>query len=201
MKASALMIPDPITITDRASIQEAIELMKVNSIRHLPVVGTNRQIKGLVTLADLRQGLIPSMLGDVTLKDLMIRRPVSASPNDDIEVVARLIYTHKISGMPVVKGGKVVGIITETDILRAFIDMLGILTASSRIDVVVGEEPDAFKKALQIIGDCGAKIINVGMAAQPTGERIHYFRLSPCKTAPIKKALKKGGFEVVAAVD
>jgi acetoin utilization protein AcuB len=175
--------------------------MKVNAIRHLPVVGTNRQIKGLVTLADLRQGLIPSMLGDVTLADLMIRQPVAVSPDDDIEVVARLIYTHKISGMPVVKSGKVVGIITETDILRAFIDMLGILTASSRIDVVVGEDPAAFKKALQVIGDCGAEIINVGMTAQQTGQRLHYFRLLPCKTAPIKKALKKNGFEVVASVD
>lgn len=201
MKASTLMIPDPITISERASIQEAIEVMKVNAIRHLPVVGTNRQLKGLVTLADLRQGLIPSMLGDVTLKDLMIANPISAGPDDDIEVVARLIYVHKISGMPVVKAGKVVGIITETDIFRAFIDMLGILTASSRIDVMLGDEPDAFKKAVQIIGDCGADIINVGMTAQQTGQRTHYLRLSPCKTAPIKKALKKAGFEVVAAMD
>jgi len=201
MKASTLMIPDPITINERASIPEAIEVMKVNSIRHLPVVGTNRQIKGLVTLADLRQGLIPSMLGDVTLKDLMIRNPIAVRPDDDIEVVARLIYNHKISGMPVVKAGKVVGIITETDIFRAFIDMLGILTSSSRIDVILGEEADAFKKAVHIIGDGGAEIINSGVTTQPNGQRIHYFRLSPCKTAPIKKALKKAGFEVVAAMD
>jgi len=201
MKASTLMIPDPITISDRSSIQEAIAVMKVNAIRHLPVVGPNRQLRGLVTLADLRQGLIPSMLGDVTLKDLMIADPIAVGPDDDIEVVARLIYAHKISGMPVVKAGKVVGIITETDIFRAFIDMLGILTASSRIDVVLGDEPDAFKKAVQIIGDCGAEIINVGMTAQQTGKRTHYFRLSPCKSASIKKALKKAGFDVVAMLD
>ena len=76
MKINALMIPDPITITENASIQEAIELMKVNSIRHLPVVGTGNRLKGFVTLSDLRQGFIPSMLGEVSLADLIIRNPI-----------------------------------------------------------------------------------------------------------------------------
>ena len=69
MKIKSLMIPDPITITEKASIAEAIEMMKVNSIRHLPVVGKNMTLKGFVTLADLKQGLIPSMIGGVSLDD------------------------------------------------------------------------------------------------------------------------------------
>ena len=73
MKIHSLMIPDPITITANASIGEAIELMKINSIRHLPVVSRSRKLKGFLTLADLKQGLIPSMLGDLTLQDLMIK--------------------------------------------------------------------------------------------------------------------------------
>ena len=73
MKISALMIPNPITITESASISEAIELMKVNSIRHLPVVSEENKLEGFVTLADLKQGLIPSMVGDISLQDLMVR--------------------------------------------------------------------------------------------------------------------------------
>lgn len=201
MKINALMIPDPITITENASITEALELMKLNSIRHLPVIAADNLLRGFVTLADLKQGLIPSMVADVSLSDLMISNPITVDPNDDIEIAAQLIYKHKISGIPVVTDSRLVGIITETDILRAFIDMMGILTGSSRIDVVIKDERGAFKEASQIINDSGGDIINVGMTAQQTSKRIYYFRLTACKTDGIKKALESKGFEVLDAMD
>jgi acetoin utilization protein AcuB len=201
MKIHSLMIPDPITITANASISEAIELMKVNSIRHLPVVAEGNILRGFLTLADLKQGLIPSMLGDLTLQDLMIKDPITVSPDDDIEIAAQLIYKNKIGGMPVVKDDQLVGIITESDILRTFIDMMGILSSTSRIDVVIQDKSGSLKKALQIINDKGGDVINVGMTAQQTGKRIYYFRLAACKTEVIKKALERQGYEVLAAMD
>ena len=201
MKISSLMIPNPITITAHASISEALELMKINSIRHLPVVSKGNMLLGFLTLADLKQGLIPSMLGDLSLEDLMIKDPITVSPDDDIEIAAQLIYIHKIGGMPVVKDGRLTGIITATDILRTFIDMMGILSSTSRIDVVIGDQPGSFKKALQIINDMGADIINVGRTAQQTGQQIYFFRLGACKTEAIKKTLEKEGYEVLAAMD
>ncbi len=201
MNISSLMIPDPITVTEDTSITEAIELMKVNSIRHLPVVSSGNILRGFVTLADLKQGLIPSMVGNLSLSDLMIHEPITVDPDDGLEIAAQLIYKHKIGGMPVVKNRKLVGIITGTDILLAFIDMMGILTSSSRIDVVIKDKPGSLKKAMQIINDSGGDIINVGMTAQQTKERIYYFRLSACKTRVIKKALEEGGFKVLDAMD
>jgi acetoin utilization protein AcuB len=201
MKIHSLMIPDPITITANATISEAIELMKINSIRHLPVVAEGNTLQGFLTLADLKQGLIPSMLGDLTLQDLMIKDPITVGPDDDIEIAAQLIYKNKIGGMPVVKGDQLVGIITASDILRTFIDMMGILSSTSRIDVVIDNKAGSLKKALQIINDKGGDIINVGMTTQQSGKRIYYFRLSACKTGVIKKALEKQGYEVAAAMD
>jgi acetoin utilization protein AcuB len=201
MKIHALMVSDPITISSHASISDAIELMKVNSIRHLPVVAEDNLLEGFLTLADLKQGLIPSMLGDLNLRDLMITEPITVRSEDDVEIAAQLIYKHKIGGMPVVDNGRLVGIITATDILRTFIDMMGILTSTSRIDVVVGDRPGGLKEALQIINDEGADIINVGMTADQPGQRGYYFRLAACKTAKIKKALEKKGYEVPAALD
>ncbi len=201
MKIHSLMIPDPITITANASISEAIELMKINSIRHLPVVSQGRRLEGFLTLVDLKQGLIPSMLGDLTLQDLMIKEPITVSPDDDIEFAAQLIYKNKIGGMPVVKGEQLAGIITATDILRTFIDMMGILSSTSRIDVVIGDQSGSLKTALQIINDKGGDIINVGMTSQQTGKRVYYFRLAACKTAGIKKALQNQGYEVLEAMD
>ena len=201
MKIQSLMIKSPITIGPNASVGEAIELMKANSIRHLPVIDKAKRLIGFLTLADLKQGLIPSMLGDVSLDDLMIKNPITVSPDDDIEFAAQLIYNHKIGGMPVVKAGKLVGIVTATDILRTFIDMMGILSTTSRIDVELEEQPAAFKKAMQIINDNGGDIINVSMTPRQKGKRVYYFRLSACKTNVIKKALEKERFNVIAAMD
>jgi acetoin utilization protein AcuB len=201
MKIQSLMIKNPITIGPNASVGEAIELMKANSIRHLPVVTSGKRMAGFLTLADLKQGLIPSMLGDVSLDDLMIKNPITVSPDDDIEFAAKLIYNHKIGGMPVVKAGRLVGIVTATDMLRTFIDMMGILSTTSRIDVVLKEQPAAFKKAMQIINDNGGDIISVSMTPRQKGKRVYYFRLSACKTNVIKKALEKERFKVLAAMD
>ncbi|MBU2498246.1 MAG: CBS domain-containing protein, partial [Proteobacteria bacterium] len=106
-----------------------------------------------------------------------------------------------IGGLPVVRKGKLVGIITETDLLRAFIDMMGILNASSRIDVAIGTDPGLFKKALHLIEDNGGDVINVGMTMPRARKRTYYFRLAPCDTAVIKKALENEGYKVVAAMD
>jgi acetoin utilization protein AcuB len=200
MKTRDLMIPDPITISETATIQDAIELMKVNSIRHLPVVGPGDDLRGFVTLADLKQGLIPSMLGDLDLRDLIIRQPVTVGPDDDIEVAAQKIYKHKIGGMPVVAHNRLVGILTETDILRAFIHMMGFLTASSRVEVAMKADRDDLQKALGVISDAGGEVINVAMTAQQK-KKICYFRLTPCRTGPIQRALEAAGFEVLEATD
>ena len=201
MKIQSLMITNPITIGPHASVSDAIGLMKANSIRHLPVVTGKNRLEGFLTLADLKQGLIPSMLGDVSLDDLMIKNPITVSPDDDIELAAMLIYNHKIGGMPVVDEGQLVGIVTATDMLRAFIDMMGILSSTSRIDVILGDQPAAFQKAMQIINNNGGDVISVSMTPRNKGKRAYYFRLSACKTDVIEKALAKEGFDVLAALD
>ncbi|MBU4036466.1 MAG: CBS and ACT domain-containing protein [Proteobacteria bacterium] len=202
MKIKSLMIPDPITITEKSSITEAIELMKVNSIRHLPVVGKNKTLKGFITLSVLKQGLVQSMIGALSLTDLIIKNPITVSPDEDIEIAAQKIYKNKIGGVPVVEKNKLVGIITVTDILGAFINMMGLLTASSRIDVIVGDKKDSFNKAIQIIQEMGGDIISVGMTANRKGsKRTYYFRLSACQTDSIRSALEKEGFKVESAID
>jgi len=201
MKIRDLMIPNPIAITATASIGDAIELMKANRIRHLPVVSKGRKLEGLVTLADLKQGLIPSMLGDVNLRDLIIKDPMTVAPEDDIETAAQIIYKHKIGGLPVTKNGRLVGIITETDMLRAFIDMMGIISSTSRLDVAAGNKPESLKKILQIISDNGGDVINVIMTLEKARKRVYHFRLAACKASLIQKALAKAGFSVLAAID
>jgi acetoin utilization protein AcuB len=201
MKIKSLMITNPVTVTENASIQQAIELMKEKGFRHLPIVSKAMKLKGFVTLADLKQGLIPAMVGDLTLSDLMITDPIIVGPDDDLETAARLIYEHKISGMPVVENQQLVGIITESDILRAFIDMMGILTGGSRLEVMVGDQPEAFNQVVELIRNQGGEIINIGMTAQQSSDRVYTFRLSTLKTTTIEKALVNAGFQILKDKD
>ena len=170
--------------------------MQENSIRHLPVVDRSKKLLGWVTLADMKQGLLPAMVTGLSVEDLMVRNPIKVRPGDDIEVVARIIYEKKIGGMPVVDDdNKVVGVMTVTDLLNAFINIMGILTNGTRLDVNVGDEPDGFENVSRIIRDQGGEVISVGIAGHITDKRIHYFRLKECPVEPIVKALKDHGYE------
>lgn len=201
MKIKAMMVPNPITVTAKHTIEQAVELMKINAIRHLPVVNKTNNLIGLLTLADLKQALIPSMLGELTLTDMIIKSPITVSPDDDIEIAAQIIYKHKVGGLPVTRGKRLVGIITESDLLRAFIDMMGILSSSSRFDITMENDAGGLNKAIEIIHLEGGDIINVGMTAQRTTQRTYHFRLAPCNTDAIREALEHNGFTVNALME
>ena len=201
MKIEDLMICEPITITATTTVEEALACMKTNSVRHLPVVGADQKLLGFVTLADLKQGLIPSMVSDLTLTDLMIKKPITVAPDRDIEIAAQLIYKHKIGGLPVVEEGRLVGIITVTDLLGAFINMMGLLSASSRVDVVIDHEPGSLKNAIHLINEAGGDIINIAMAGQQSGHRTYYFRLTACDTSAIRAVLENDGYHVLDTMD
>lgn len=199
MRIRSLMIKDPITVSDRTSVQEAIHLMRENSIRHLPVVNASGKLVGWVTLADMKQGLLPAVVTGLSLADLMIKNPITIHPDADVETAAQIIYQRKIGGMPVVDGDdKVLGVITVTDILGAFINIMGILTEGSRLDVNVGNEPRGFEKVSRIIHDQGGEIVSVGIAPDTSESKTYYFRLKECPVEPIVKALQNQKYDVLS---
>lgn len=198
MDVKKWMVKKPVTIAKNSSIREAIKLMKKHSIRHLPVVDGSRLI-GLVTQGDLRQAIIPSMLEEISLKDIMITNPITVSPNTSIDTAAKLIFEHKIGGLPVVsKGNRLLGIITLTDILGAFIHIMGVLKSSSRVDLILSDKLDAFEEVSRIIKGHNAEIISVGILPERHGKKIHSFRLEKCRVTPIAQALAKHGHKVVS---
>lgn len=200
MRVRDLMVENPITIGPDAAISDALRLMKRSRIRHLPVVESSGELRGFITLADLKEGLLPSMVGDVALADLMIVDPVTVAPDDSVETAARRIYHHKISGMPVVVRNRLAGIITETDILRTFIQMMGILNSSCRVDVVLGPAPENLNRAIRIAQEAGGEVLSLSLT-EAEGKRIGHLRLSPCPLGDIATALAAAGFAVRDAAD
>jgi acetoin utilization protein AcuB len=192
------MTRDPIDISPEASIQEAIELMKTHSIRHLPVVDGQERLVGWVSDTELRGVFIASMIEELTVGDVMIADPITVSSSDVLEQAALLISKHKIGGMPVLEDGKLVGIITVVDILEAFVDIMGVLGSSSRLDVRLGDSRDAFPEVSRIIREHDGEIISVGILSQESPERIYSFRIEKCDTEPLRQALEEQGYEVVS---
>lgn len=198
MLVARRMTRDPISISPEASIQEAIELMKTHSIRHLPVVDGQGRLVGWVSDTELRGVFIASMIEELTVGDVMIADPITVSSSDVLEQAALLISKHKIGGMPVLEDGKLVGIITVVDILEAFVDIMGVLGSSSRLDVRLGDSRDAFPEVSRIIREHDGEIISVGILSQESPERIYSFRIEKCDTEPLRQALEEQGYEVVS---
>jgi len=200
MRVRSLMIENPITVSDRTSVQEAIHVMEENGIRHLPVVDKGQKLVGWVTLGDMKQGLLPAVVTGVSLADLMIREPITVDADEDIESAARLIFEKKIGGLPVVNGNrKVIGVITVTDILGAFIKIMGLLSNGARIDVDIGEDPDGFEKVSHIIHENQGKVVSVGIAPETVDRRIYYFRLEADSIKSVVQALQKAGYDVMSS--
>ena len=197
MKVRNWMITDLIVVSPKDTVESAIQIMQQHSIRHLPVVEDNKLV-GLVTESSLRPYLSPEKLR-LPLREVMIINPITIDPEASIDEAARLIYKYKIGGLPVVSQGKLVGIITITDILEAFIELMGILKASSRLDIIPKE--DNLNSALEVIKRGGAKIISIGMDITSEGEKIYFIRVERTNLERITLELEAEGHKVVSFIE
>lgn len=193
------MSTDLVTIGKDASIQEAMALMKRESVRHLPVVDRQMNLLGWITDADLRGVLIASMLEELTIEDVMIRKPFTIHPDMPIEEAARILLDKRIGGMPIVDDGTLVGIITVADILSAFITFLGLFTESTRLDIKVSGSPNPLPEITRIVRQHGAEIISLCHLPGEEGPEYSYsLRLKKTDVQPIITDLEEHGIEVVS---
>lgn len=190
-----------VTINKEASIQEALAVMKQGSIRHLPVVDQDGKLLGWVTDADLRGVLIASMLEELTLEDVMIRRPFTVTPDMSLEEASHLILDKRIGGLPVVEGEKLIGVITTVDILSAFITFMGMFSHSSRLDVKITTPRTSLHEIIRLVRQHDAEVISVCHLPSEEDEDMTYsLRLKKCDLKPILEDLKENGIEVLSSI-
>ena len=201
MKIRRRMAHKPITIHPDKTIVDALKLMKKHSIRHLPVIDGEKFV-GFISEFDVREVRLLPMSYEIKIRDVMIKNPITIGPDENLEDAARLIYENKIGGLPVLEDGKLVGVITSKDILAAFIEIMGVLESSSRIDVVLGDKPHAFEEVSRVVKENGGNIISVGMTthAERSNKKVYYFRIEKCDVEAIAEAIKKKHYEIVAVM-
>ena len=117
------MSPRFITIGPGASLAEARALLDQHRIRHLPVVEKGNPV-GIITDRDIRSAASASSLGQVKVGEAMTKNLIMVTPDTRVQEAAKLMVTHRIGGLPVQRDGRLVGIITETDLLNALVEIM-----------------------------------------------------------------------------
>ncbi len=192
------MVKNLITIGKDAGIRDALMVMKKYSIRHLPVV-ENGLFLGLVSSGDLKQVILASLLEDLKVSDVMMQNPHTITKDTSLDRAALIIFEKNIGCLPVVEDEKIIGIITVKDILKAFIEIMGVLKAGSRIDVVLKSVHGSFDEVVSIIEQYGGYIISAGMSIN--GDvNAHHFRISGGDTVAMAEELSNLGYRGVKVV-
>jgi len=162
-----------ITIGPKTSLDEALSLMTKEHIRRLPVVDQTGNLVGIVTELDLLKASpsaatslsvweIKSLLSSFPIEKIMTRDVFTVTEDMPLEEAARIMSDHKIGGMPVVRGESVVGIITETDIFKAFLEVFGAREAGLRLTVETAKGPGIIARLSQAIYENGGNILSMG---------------------------------------
>jgi acetoin utilization protein AcuB len=206
------MTKDPVTITEDTSMIKAIHTMKERRFRRLPVVAAGKLV-GMVTDRDLKEAS-PSkatsldvhelyyLLAELQVQEIMSRNPISVSQDDTVEHAAQVMLEHTISGLPVVDGGgKVVGIITQSDVFRAFMHITGVLQGGVQFGLRLEDRPGLIKEVVDLLRARGARFVSLlsSYTTSKEGYRDVYIRvknLSPEEAAQAQAELTSR-FEVL----
>ena len=148
MLIEEIMKQDVVTLFPSNTVKDALKIMLENKIRHLPIITKDRAVVGIITDRDIKE-IVPSTMSDfsdktvydIKLSEVMTKNPITAHPMDFVEESAVVFYSNKIGSLPIVSNNKLVGIITETDLLYKYIELTGAHQPGSQIEVRVPNIP------------------------------------------------------------
>ena len=211
MFVSRSMTRQVIMVDPDSRIFDAQELMQANDIRHLPVVDKDEKLIGIVTDRDIRSALpysyfkksldeaeMQKIVG-LRVKDIMSSKPISISPTYTIQDALIMIQESKVGALPVVdEAGKVTGIISVRDLLRAFINVLGIGEPGTLLCILVEEKVGQLKKIVDAVTEENISFGSVLVARYwDENKRAVFIYLLTLNVAHIKKKLETLGFALL----
>lgn len=212
MFVSNWMRENPVTVSPDTLVIDAKKIMKEHDFRRLPVL-EGKKLVGIVTLNNLREAQPSSatslsihelnyLLAKMTVADIMTKKVITCSPDITLEKAAMMGRKHHIGALPVVAEGKLVGIITESDIYRAFLTMLGAdKVPSSRVTIEeFPKEQDAIIKVITILDELKLTLCSLAVVDDVPiyGRRQLVFRVLEVQVGKLKDQLAAAGFKVTS---
>ncbi len=168
------MTHDPLTVTQGTTVSEALSFMKQHNVRRLPVMDNRKKrMVGIVSEKDLLYASpspatslsvyeIGYLLSKLKVEEIMTKEVITVSPDAPLEDAARIMADNKVGGLPVMENGKLVGIITETDIFKVILEMLGAREHGVRLTLKAEDKPGVLSDIAHAIASKGGDIIALG---------------------------------------
>ena len=175
----------PITVTEDTPIDKALQLMRDEQVRRFPVLDKDGKLVGIVSEKDLlyvspspatslSMWEIPYLLSKIKMRDTMTKDVITVTEDTPLEEAARIMADNKVGGLPVMRDGKLVGIITETDMFKVFLEMLGAREEAVRLTMLVPEQKGVLAEIAGKIASMGGNILALGtmMGEDPSSRQL-----------------------------
>ena len=190
-----------VTLSPNTPIVDALKLMRQEKIRRTPVVKDGNLI-GIVSDKDLLNASPSSatslsiwemnyLLSKITVADVMTKNVLTVSVDTPLEEAARIMADNKIGGLPVLKDGEVTGIITETDIFKLFLELMGARDPGIRVVAIITNKRGGLAELTKVIADAGGNFLAFGQfAGEALSNRQVTFKVVGLGEAQIRTAIQ-----------
>jgi acetoin utilization protein AcuB len=199
----------PITITPDVSLYDALRIMREEKVRRLPVLDKNGKLVGIVLEKDLLYAS-PSpatslsvyelnyLVAKIKVEDLMTREVITIEEDCPLEEAARIMVDNDVGGLPVMHGDRLVGMITESDLFKVFLELLGARNPGLRVTIKVPEQRGFLARLTRALSDAGADIITLGTFwGDDLSNREIAFKVQGVECDAVEKVLADLGANVV----
>jgi acetoin utilization protein AcuB len=189
-----------ISVSPDAPINEVLAMFKKEHIRRAPVMNKGKLV-GIVSERDLLNASPSSattlsvwelnyLISKVKVRNVMSRKIITVTRDTPIEEAARIMADKKIGGMPVVDGDRVVGMITETDLFKIFLELMGARDKAVRVTATIEDKPGELARVTKAIAEAGGNFVSFGFfAGEDAGTKILTFKVEGIKKDDIRKVL------------
>ncbi len=194
------MASDVLTVDENTSMMKALHLMKESNIRRLPVMARGSLV-GIISDRDLKEAS-PSkattldvhelyyLLAEIKVKEIMTKNPVTIGADETVERAAVIMLEHKVSGLPVLnKKNELVGVITQSDVFRAFVNITGIYKGGVQFAFSLDDKPGSIKEVADTIREHGGRMVSILSSTDMVteGTRNVYIRVRGMEAEDLKK--------------
>jgi acetoin utilization protein AcuB len=187
------MTRNPVTVTGATTVKEALNIIQERKLRHLPVLDEGEVLAGIVSEKDLLRADGKAPVGEV-----MSTGVITVTEYTALEEAARIMADHRISSLPVVRNGRLVGIITETDLFMIFLELLGAREKGVRLTMLIPEEKGMLASVTSEVANMGGNILALGtfMGEDPTN-RMVTLKVADVSSEKLTAIMQALGMEIV----
>ncbi len=191
-----------ITAQPDLPIMDGMDLMEKEGIRRLPVVDKRGHLVGIISKKDILHAApsdatslsvweVNRLISKIKIKGIMTEDVITIGEDTPLEEAARIMADNKVGGLPVVRDSRVVGIITETDLFKIFLEMLGARERGVRLSVMVPNVIGELAKLTKSIFDVGGNILSLGtFLGESTDTRELVFKIEGASESDLEQAVK-----------